>query len=178
MEAMWNIIMNIPWWVYLVAIYIVRSGLQASKTRIISFKTLFIVPIIFSIVYIYTLVTTVTVNYVSMVIWSMSLLLGIKVGQWLVYRLEIEVDKRHLLIRLPGTWSTLIIMSFIFFTQFYFGYDFALHPEHARQIEFKQGMLAVSTFCIGLLIGRLVGYLYYYKNGEDIDLKSLIALTD
>jgi len=117
------------------------------------------------------LLTTVNGNYISAGLWGISIFIGTRIGQWLVRRLDIKVDKKCSLIQLPGTWSTLITMSVIFIIKFYSGYESAVNPWHFEQIEFMLSIVAVSGLLTGLLIGKLIGYLYYFKNNDGIDLE-------
>jgi hypothetical protein len=87
-------------------------------------------------------------------------------------RLDIKVDTKHFLIQLPGSWSNLIIMLLIFSLKYFFGYDLAVNPHHAELMEYKLSMFAVSGLLTGFLQGRLIGYLYHFKNGANFNLET------
>jgi len=138
---------------------------------------LFLAPVIFTIMSIHTLLTILNGNYISAGVWGIFIFTGIKIGQWLVGGLDIKVDKKRALMELPGTWSTLIIMFAIFTTKFYFGYELAVNSWYADQIEFLFSIVGVSGFLTGLLIGKLIGYRYYFKNSEGVDLDSKLRCS-
>jgi hypothetical protein len=167
MVEIWKMLTHTPWWVYLLLAYIIRVGLQASNTQVLSFSRLFIAPVIFTAISLHTLLLTVKVSYMGLLIWGCFIIAGIMLGTWLIERLAIKVDKKHSLIQIPGTWSTLIVMAIIFLSKYYFAYELTRYPHYAERITFVLTMLAISALCTGLLLGKLLGYLYKIKHCTD-----------
>lgn len=170
METIWQFLINTPWWVYVLFIFLIKIGFQASKSRVVSLKKLFIIPAVFTFMSVHTLLTAVKPDYFAISSWSLAVLVGILLGYWQVYRYNVQVDKKQWLIRLQGTWSTLIVILIIFGTKYYFSYALAVDPQRASQTAFEFSMLAVSGACTGLFIGRLICYLYRMKTNIHIDL--------
>lgn len=46
MSDVWQFIVDVPWWVYVLLIALLKIGIDAIKTQIYSFKQLFVMPII------------------------------------------------------------------------------------------------------------------------------------
>ncbi|MBU2701302.1 membrane-associated HD superfamily phosphohydrolase [Sporomusaceae bacterium BoRhaA] len=169
LERIWQIAIHTPVWVYLLLIYLIIVGIKASKTRVTKLQRIFTIPTILAVMSVNTLMVTITVvDYLIVSSWIIAILIGILLGWWQVKRLGIRVDKKRLLIQIPGTWSTMYIIIAIFVTKYYFGYEQATDPIFAEQLGLKVSMLAVSGVCTGLFIGRLIGYLYHFKNSTEV----------
>lgn len=169
-EKIWQITIHTPAWVYLLLIYLVIIGVRASKMRVVKLQSIVIIPTILAVMAVHTLMKTVTVvNELIISSWIITMLIGILLGWWQVQHLDIQVDKKRLLIQIPGTWSTMYILIIIFVTKYYFGYEQATNPILTEQLGFKVSMLAVSGVCTGLFIGKLIGYLYHFKNSTEVN---------
>ncbi len=160
MQAIWNALVHTPWWVYVLLIYLIKVGIRASKTNVVSIIKLSIIPIIFTVMSVHTLVSAFPISIFTVSVWAATLLLGCILGFWQIFRLNIQVDKQHYLIRVPGTWTTLVIILIIFASKYYFGYELAVDPNLATQNWFEISLLLVSGVCTGLFIGRLICYVY------------------
>jgi hypothetical protein len=166
----WQIAIHTPVWVYLILIYLIVVGVKASKTRVVKLQRIFVIPAILAVMSVHSLMTTITlVDYLIVSSWIIAMLIGILLGWWQVKRLDIQIDKKRLLIQIPGTWSTMYILITIFVTKYYFGYEKATNPILMEQLEFNVSMLAVSGVCTGLFIGRLIAYLYHFKNSTEVN---------
>jgi len=115
--------------------------------------------------------TSFKLNPFSITIWLAAILVGILVGFFLIYRVDIQVDKPNLLIHTPGTWSTLIIVLIIFASKYYFAYQLGIDPALANQSNFEFSLLAVSGLCSGFFLGRLVCYFYRLFTKPSVNLK-------
>ena len=169
--TIWYSLIYTPWWVYLIAGYLIVVGIKASKTRVISFKILFIAPIIFSSMSIHTLLTAIQLSVFSIGVWAIASALGIAFGWLRIVRRQLRVDKKHLLIEVPGTWETLMTMGIIFSTKYALGYQLYLDPTLSEQTSFEFSMLAISGATTGIFIGKLFCYLYRLKTEKHSNLK-------
>lgn len=169
-------ILNTPWWVFPLLGYLIILGIQALQTRIVSLYKIFAIPLVFLCFSIYTLLTT-AIDYIVISSWTATILLGSVAGFYQLTRLDVKVDTKHFLIQLPGSWSTLIVMLLIFSLKYFFGYDLAVNPHHAELMEYKLSMFAVSGLLTGFLQGRLIGYLYRFKNGANFNLGTKKTIT-
>ena len=175
MEFIWQIALNTPWWVYLLLVVLVKIGIRASKTSIVSFKKLFLMPVIFSFMSVHTLMTSFKVDFFAVSVWGIAIFLGVLLGWFQVFRRDLKVDKKHFLFQIPGSWSTLIIIIIIFASKYYFGYELAVDPQLVDSNWFEIAMLAVSGVCTGLFIGRLFCYIYRMLTSTSVDLVKMNA---
>src|SRR3990167_5328578 len=123
MNAIWAAAAQTPWWVYVLFIFLVQRGLVASKPQVISIIKLTILPIVFIALSVHTLMTAFHVNATVIVAWLVSVILGSVIGWFLIRNHEFKVDRKNLLIRLPGSWITLILILIIFVSKYYFEYQ-------------------------------------------------------
>jgi hypothetical protein len=170
MGVIWQTVIHTPWWVYLLLVYLIIVGLKASKSRIIPFWKIFVLPTIFLSISIQNLTTIENIEYLSISSWIVAMLVGSLFGWWQVKRLDIKIDKKSSLIQIPGSWDTLLVILIIFVAKYYFGYEKATNPVLVAQLNFKVSMLILSGVCTGLFLGRLLGYMSHYKDDTDGDL--------
>lgn len=162
MTHIWEIALQTPWWVYALFVYLMYVGVKASRPSELPLKVLFIIPIIFTYMSVHTLLVSFKVDGSSVSIWATSILVGTFLGYLQIFRVKLTVDREKGLIRVPGTWSTLIIIFIIFATKYYFGYELAVDPALASNTIFEFTALGVSGLCTGMFIGRLICYLHRY----------------
>ena len=163
-------LLQTPWWVYVLLIYLIRIGIRASKERVISFKKLLILPVIFTAMSVHTLVSSFQIDLSLGLSWLISIFLGGLVGYLLIRKHNIKVDRKNLLIQTPGTWITLVLVLIIFASKYYFGYELSVDPGLIKQTAFEFSMLFVSGVCTGLFIGRFTFYISLLYTRESVNL--------
>jgi len=171
MTAIWQALTHTPWWVYLLFFALLKVGFDALKVRVIPLKKLIVLPMVFLVLSINTLITSVQINPSTLSAYSLSLLLGSLGGWLLVRKLDLKFDKRRGLVKLPGTWTTLILIMIIFSSKYYFGYAKAIDPTRVQDTLFEITMLSVSGISTGLFLGRLICYLLKKRRAPHTDLK-------
>lgn len=137
MNAIWETLTHTPWWVYLLLIYLLKIGIDATKAKVVPLKKLIILPAIFLILSLNNLITGVRHDVITLGTYLISLLFGAWVGWLLVRKLALQFDKKKGLIRLPGSWVTLVLIVIIFSTKYYFGYTLASDPTKAQDTIFE-----------------------------------------
>lgn len=170
MKNIWEALVGTPWWVYALFAYLIWMGVKATKTRIVKLKKLFIIPAVFIYMSVHQLLSTFTIDTVTIVTLTTSLFIGILVGFLHVHRQKISVDKKNMLLQVPGTWSTLIIIILIFISKYYFGYNLAAKPDMAQHLMFKICDFMISGLVTGFFVGRLVCYLHKFKTSQSTPL--------
>jgi len=159
-----------PTWVYLLFFYLVWVGIKSSKDGVVSLKKLFIIPCIFLYMSLHYLVVVLDFSYLVVSSYVISLLLGIYFGYLLIIKKHIQVDKKKLLLNIPGSWSTLIIIMIIFFSKYYFHYKISVDNTILQSTLFKEIFITSSGILTGLLIGKAVGYWRKLKMEKHVDL--------
>jgi hypothetical protein len=171
METILLAVFEAPSWVYVLLVYLVITGIKALKTHIVSLQKLFILPFIFSVLSISSLMTDLKLSGLNIGIWLLTSLMGILTGWTFVKRLEIQVDKKQRLIEMQGTCFPLAIMLIIFASKYYFGYQLAVKPFLSEDVTFQFGMVSISGLCVGLLLGRLLCILKRFQIEGHVNLK-------
>lgn len=162
MQSVWQLVSDTPWYVYVILILLINLGIRASKTQVIPLRKLFIIPVVFTALSLHTLMTSVAFSYTNLACWFITILISAVLGWYQVARFPIKVDRENKLIKVPGTWSTLIIILLIFASKYYIGYQLAVHPYLLGQPSFEMIILAVAGFCNGWFIGKLACYIQRY----------------
>lgn len=170
METVLSAALGAPWWVYGLLGYLSFVGAKASKPHVIPLNQLFILPIVFALLSLLSLME-VAFSTVGLGSWGITLLIGIWLGWSSIKSMDIRVDKQQRLIALPGTWSTLLIILAIFASKYYIGYQLAVDPALLENDAFLMGTMGVSGFCLGLLLGRLFCFIHRFRVEEHVQLE-------
>lgn len=173
MSSIWHLLSDTPWWVYVIFIILINVGVKSIKNQVIPLGKLFIMPAVFTAFSLHTLISSVAFNYVNIAVWLGSLLLMAVVGWLQIARYPIKVDRENYLLKLPGTWSTLLIVLLIFAIKYYFGYQLASKPELLGEPAFEMSLLAVTGFCTGYFLGKLSCYIFRFIKEPSVDLSQL-----
>ena len=169
--AVWNIISQTPWWVYLLFFYLFSIGIRASKTNIVHLYKLFFIPLVFVFFSIHTLVSTVTIDIFTLTTWFCAILIGSVLGWFQLSKYKLIIDKKNKLIQMPGTWTTLIFILIVLTMKYYFSYELAVDPTLAEHTEFEIAMLSTLSVFTGLFIGKLLYVIHCFSSMESTPLK-------
>jgi hypothetical protein len=156
-----------PWWVYLLLAYVIFIGIKASKSRTVSLRKLFILPVIFLALSLEMLVSHFDLNTLSICTWLGSVLLGSLIGALLVVRQPITVDRDKKALHLGGSWSTMILIFIIFSGKYYCGYALSADPGAVINTHTEIAVLAISGACSGTFLGRMLYYIFCYVRKKE-----------
>jgi len=162
MEDLIEILLHTPWWVYVLFAYIVFIGVKATKMRSVPVLQLFIAPSIFTVLSIYTLVGRIGDHFLYMIPWGSAAIIGIAIGWIEMRRLNITVDRKKRLLKIPGSAFTLILYFIFFGSGYYYGFMSFIHPERVREVQFVIFILLISGIGTGIMWVRGFGYLFKY----------------
>ena len=163
--AIKNILLQTPWWVYLLLYVLIQRGIAASKTQVVPFAKMLILPILFSGLSIYTIVTQIGVNPLTLITWIVATVFGIASGLRMLRGTKIRVDRKKHLIEIPGTWRTLVLILIIFSAKYFFGYLMSANPAILHNTLFNVSLILVSGICSGMFVGNFFYYGQHYVNG-------------
>ena len=168
--VIYETVAHTPWWVFVLLGYLIFIGIKSSKDSTVSIYKLAILPVVFFFLSIETLVTHFDINLLSLGTWSLSMAGGILIGVLLVIRQKILVDREHKLLRLPGSWTTLILVLTIFVGKYYCGYALSQDSGATINTSTEILVLAISGLCSGSFVGRMLPYLYRLYKQPSVDL--------
>ena len=161
---------NTPWWVYFIFLYLLVLGWISRRPRIIALARIFIVPALLSIWSLHILYSRYTVTLEHSGVWIFSTLLGTWAGWWTFYHMKITADKRKHLVRLPGGWTPLFLIVLVFVIRYYFTLMHAKYPPTLTSPLFIYSDLILTSFIIGLFVGRGFRVLRDYRKAPHTDL--------
>lgn len=148
-----------PAYVYFVFMYLLYVGWQASKGRVISiYKNIITVG-----VFLYLAITGITRLDLGFFYYTWFLILMCffcYLGWGQAANAKIVVDKKEKTIRLPGSWTTLVVVLIVFGFKYYLGYQNSQDPSFILGLQSKILTILVSSFSLGLMAGRLINLLY------------------
>lgn len=156
-----------PWWVYVLFVYLLLIGFKARHTNVVSLYKLVVIPAIFGILSIHTLIEL-PFHAANVVSFVLLLLIGVGLGYWQVSRFTIKVDRAKKLLQLPGSWQTLVLILFIFALKYYFGMQMGFDPQLATHLVFTIIMMAAYGITVGLFVGRFLCYLKALRTAESL----------
>ncbi len=170
MEETINNLKHIPWWILPLFTYLVWVGIKSLKTKVISIFRSSLLPVIFVVLSIIRLSPLLYIDSRIPYLWFISLIIGILPGWLFSSRQNIEVDKKNLLIKVPGSWITLFLLLSIFFINFYFGAKKATDNSIFKNLNFIFSIVFLSTLPRGVMIGRSLNFIYRLTKGPYVNL--------
>jgi hypothetical protein len=169
MENFIEILLHTPWWVYVLFGYILYVGIKATKMRSVPVLQLFIAPGIFTVLSIYILVARIGDHFLYLIPWGTASLIGIPIGWVEMHRLNIIIDRKHHLLKIPGSAFTLILFLLFLGSNYYYGFMSATDPERVKQIQFVIYILLVSGTSTGIMWVRGFGYFFKYLTNPSVE---------
>lgn len=154
-----------PLWVFLLFAYLIKKGIEAFKTRVVTLKKIFLLPAIFMVWSISSL------NLSQIATWSAVFAAGILLGCLLNRNIKLKADKKQGLLSLPGEFTTLILLILVFAVKYFFGCLFAINPALREDALFKFCSFGSSGLITGLFMGKALSLLLKYQKAEHNDLQ-------
>lgn len=170
MENFIEILLHTPWWVYVLFAYILYVGIKATKMRSVPVLQLFIAPAIFTILSIHTLIGRIGDHFLYLIPWGIAAMIGITIGWIEMHRLNIIVDRKKRLLKIPGSAFTLILFLLFFGSKYYYGFMSATDPEQVKEIQFVILILMISGIGTGIMWVRGFGYFFKYVKYPSAEL--------
>ena len=151
---MLDVLMETPFWVWVIFGYIIFIGIKFSKTCIVYLPKLLIIPMIFTAMKYRIFIDgdmEILLQYLA------GLLLGLFFGYLLASRESIKILKESFSVEMQGSYKVLVILLSFFIIKFLFGHmkhvNLELYMEYAYIEMLATGILS------GYFIGRVVSYM-------------------
>lgn len=148
-----------PWWVYVVFIYLMIVGYKYSQQRTVGFMQLSILPLImtlWSALSFYKLFSIASIE--ALILWFIIFFGGIGIGYWIKSGVICSADHITQAITIPGSWSTLLLLSLLFVVKYYVGYACATATQECTSFVIQD--MLFSTFIRSILLGNA---LYFFR---------------
>ena len=121
-------------------------------------------PAIFFAMSIHTVLSVLHINLLIIITWVICFLVGIGLGQLIVYKSNVKIDKKTNLLTIPGTWSTLILIIIIFVDKYWINFEMAVNKEILENKLFDEFLVGSSALFPGIFLGKFLFYLQALKN--------------
>jgi len=167
-----GIVNGTPWWVYVLLSVLIYSGVQATKPRSWPLARIAIVPVVFTLWGVASLVLMPALGSSLIAIWVATASVGAGVAAITWQSGQIAIDRAAGQVRLPASWVPLMRNLAIFAAKYAIGVASALSPEARSHLAFWD--IAVSGLSAGYFLGWLVrlGMTYYARPSRTLDQAS------
>jgi len=167
---MLNILLNTPWWAYLILVLLCYSGIKALSPTREGKLSFLLTTLAFICLSLYSLTLTLTLEPALLIAcWLAAASLGALMAQVIFSRNGVVLDDPETGLILPGSIKPLVIYLILFAVDYYFGYQKDVFPERAATLE----MLLIKASTLGFFSGLFSGRAFkYYRT-----LRALQART-
>ena len=149
-----QIISHTPVWVWGVLGYLLIVGIKATLPQTIFLPKIFIIPLV--MLALKTNILFTQSGWVFLGVISIATMISF----WLHQHTKIVAIKPKLLITIPGTYITLIILMAFFIERYVFSYWQHALPELANQYQLCD--IIISGIFFGYVFGKAIRYAYRY----------------
>ncbi|EKD71347.1 MAG: hypothetical protein ACD_46C00204G0001 [uncultured bacterium] len=153
----WQSIASTSWWYFLIFSYVIFMGVLSTKTRVVEIKNnIFILPTLFFISTISTLIIAKQFTLKNAGIWAVGILIGYAIS-WLQLRFsKIRAIRNENKLKVPGSWNILMTLGIVLVVKYYTGYNFtfdiyAYDPTHL--FFWLAGLYGLFS---GLFLGKMI----------------------
>lgn len=172
MRTLIDAVTHTPIWVWVLFGFLIWRGIDASRPGTTKLRRLAIIPGLLTVWGLHSLVTQFPLGPASISTYLLTLVAGAAAGWTMVGGTPVRADKHKGLIRLPGSWSVLVLILAIFAVKYTFGYLYATDPALAQHPGFYLSDIGASGLITGAFLGKLARYAALYRAAPHEDLAS------
>ncbi len=149
-----DILIETPWWVYVLFIGLLAIGLRATKPRTISLYQLLLLPGIFTVWNVGWLAHRLQGHFSPFIFWVIGLGVGSFLGWLSVRSWKVSAHREQKTVSLPGTRSTLVLILLVFAIRYFFIYHYEVYPTSAPHLFIADAL--ISGTITGVFVGRAI----------------------
>lgn len=150
-----RIVSGTPFYVWIIFIFLITRGINASKDGELSFSKMFIMPFIFIVWGLEKLFTSFSYLGISMIAYTAFIGLGILVSYFLYSRYRKLYIKDSSVFR-TGSYLPMTIMMTNFFVKYLLNVAMSVNPVLYNTLFFNILYSLLSGFSVGLFIGGIL----------------------
>lgn len=168
-QSLIKIVQGTPIWVWALFIFLVYRGVQACKPRHTTFSQMLVLPILFFIWPIISIVNKLHFLFISFSGFISGLIVGIVMG-WLLWRnvQNVEYDSVTKNIYRPGSILPLLMILSAFSTKYVLMTLLAMHNDYSISVAFNFIFGAISGLIDGLFLGGLLLQIRFLNHVEKV----------
>lgn len=148
---MQNIINQTPVYIWIIFIYVLLRGYQATKSRSIPISRLFVMPIVFTLLKIQQLHAYDLLPIA--IAWALGTMIGSAVAY---YDGKVSFKTTTNKIHMPGSKTTLVLLLILFTCKYCLGMLKVVQPEH--HTEYALADIIITFLFAGFTLGKAVTY--------------------
>lgn len=158
-----QIISHTPIYVWIILAFLVVRGVAASRGRVVSYRSLFIVPAVMLALGLTSLVGRFDGGAMLAVTWLAAMVAGAALAwRWSGNQVA-AVDRAARTVHLRGSWTPLALMMAVFIGKYMVGVALGMQPALAHSSGFALTACALFGLCNGVFTGRLLRCLADYQ---------------
>lgn len=154
---------HVPLHVYALFYGLMYWGYKCCFERTMRVERLMLLPMFFVFFSLRSVVNLFHMGPIGLAIWSAGMLSGVLPGYLHVRNNVIRADHAQKLISVPGDWTMLVLIIFIFGFEFFVNYCMHAGWGLSRVYAFHVAAQATLGFIAGMAMGRSVTTSYKYS---------------
>ncbi|WP_347901909.1 hypothetical protein [Pseudomonas purpurea] len=160
---MFDILLNTPFWAYLVLLFLGYHGIKACSPTQESKNSLIFSPLVLlawaALALDFSADPTLLIG-----VGIAALLLGSLLGMIVFSTRGVELDDPENGLIVPGTVKTLVFYLLLFVANYYFGYQNDVHPENATSLEMLTLKAGAAGLAVGIFSGRSLKFYRLFRS--------------
>ena len=169
-EYVWRILADTPWWVWVLFVFLVIRGIKSLRPATAPVWRFAIVPAVFLVWGIATLVDDFGLTALSVGTYLVALAIGAAAGWALMAPVPVRADRAHGLVAVPGGPATLILILVVFVVKYTFGVWQGMDPQVVGHVWFLLADCGISGIVAGMFIGRFANLWRKYRAAPEESL--------
>ncbi|MDX7993152.1 DUF6622 family protein [Xenorhabdus littoralis] len=161
-----TIIKDTPIWVWFLLVFLVMRGIKALSDREMRIERIFLLPTIFLLWGVHSVVTKTHFSDLSLIVMGIGLVFGITVG-WVLWKSQPRLREKPnstLIIR-PGTPLILLVIIITFFSKFIMMALLSIHPVLLYSLHYNLLFGLVGGLLDGVFWGGTLNlFISWYEN--------------
>lgn len=175
MDALSSVVHATPSWVWILLIYLFLRGLAATRTSVMPFRRLLIIPCALTVWGVASLVSAFGLTAPGMIAWAAGIFVGGLAAVRCFHAPRLRINRSEGLVTLPGTYFVLGVVMVAFIAKYGLDCLLAAMPELTRSGPFIAAEAGILGVVAGLFIGRLWAYYNKYRTHHNNASQALQA---
>ncbi len=159
-----QIIQHTPLYVWAILAFLITRGVNASRDRELSLRTLFIIPLVMLALSMSSVAGAFPASMLAMTVWVVSVLAFSALGWFLLGATAHGADPARGVIQVRGSWAPLATMMLIFCTKYALAVTFATVPALRQDPTCMVATSILYGAFSGYFIARLARAVAVYRH--------------
>lgn len=158
MEITNQFIINTPFWVWVLLVYLIVRGIKARKPASTTLVKIATLPVLFTLIGFCDLFLIYPLNLTTSVSWCAGIIFGACVGWYMIEIKKITINKKNKTIHRPADYTLLPLILLTFIVKYCLGAINFIKPALIHNSLFSILFLVLYGFFTGIFIGKFSKY--------------------